>query len=865
MLIMTSELGSSLGVVPVLIGPLQVLLAMLPAIAIAVFSTLLSLLRPSAVKAMFRLLWRLKLQVAVIAVVGVGLWYGLASVLPASRTQRTDARPAEKGRDWPVFRGNLARTGVVPGDPEPTSGGIRWRYTSGDEAYLSSPAVVGNRVYFTTASIRIGRGRGEIVCLNADTGELAWKTRPDNYDATFSSPAIQGEYLVVGEGLHTTTDARIICLSLAPGREGEILWSYRTRSHVESTPVIHDGKVYVGAGDKGGYYCFALDGDGAGGPKILWHRQGEDYLDAETSIVAAGDRFYAGLGNDGKALVEFDAETGQELRRIQMPYPVFSPPAIVNGKLYVGCGNGDFAMTADQLELPTGGKLIRVDLDTFSIDWDYDLPDTVLGSPAVARGKVYAGCRNGELFVFTTDGQLLRKHATGAEILTSPAIGERTVYVLSTSGVLQAFDTRTGRAVWERTVGNVPGANQFGYISSPAIARGRAYLGTQVDGFVCVGQPGQPARPIWGSARGGRLQGSGDDVKLPPSAEFLGQFPLGQDGSATRPAVSACPAILGKRILAPLANVGDANGLACLTPSATGFDVLWRHSVPLGVFSAPLAVGTPEGGLWRVAMVTGQDGDLGRELLILNGQGQRVRSIPADPNAGGLAIASGDAVFAQVRSPDSLTRFTLDGQPRWTANPGKLTAPPVMLESMLVCPAAGDAGKPTLVVLDRPTGRELLRKALSADTLIDVVVHRQTLLGASDRGILAVDPAKPSATPPVMGPPAASPTTLHDGGLWYVSTDKHLVRVDLANGTATAGPEASPASPPLIVGGRLLYVGLDGEIRHWQIGSEPETSQPLVPGGMNWLGPVSTPLLSADGNVYAGFVGWGLCVFGAGR
>ncbi len=861
--IMTIGLGSTLGVVPVLIGPLQVLLAMLPAIAIAVFSTLLSLLRPSAVKAMLRLLWRLKLQVALVAVIVVGGWYGLASVFPASRTERSDARPAEKGRDWPVFRGNLARTAAVPGEPEPTSGGIRWRYTSGDEAYLSSPAVVGNRVYFTTAAIRIGRGRGEIVCLNADTGELAWKTRPENYDATFSSPAIQGEYLVVGEGLHTTTDARIICLSLTPGREGEILWSYRTRSHVESTPVIHDGKVYVGAGDKGGYYCFALAGDGAGNAKILWHRQGEDYLDAETSIVAAGDRFYAGLGNDGKALVEFHADTGKELRRIEMPYPVFSPPAIVDGKLYVGCGNGDFAMTADQLELPTGGKLVRVDLETFSIDWAYDLPDTILGSPAVARGKVYAGCRNGELFVLTTDGQLLRKHATGAEILTSPAVAERTVYVLSTSGVLQAFDTRTGRPVWERTVGNVPGANQFGYISSPAIARGRAYLGTQSDGFVCVGEPGTPARPLWSSARGGRLQGSADDVRLPPSAEFLGQFPLDQDGSATRSAVGASPAILGKHILAPLANLHDANGLACLTPTPTGFDLLWRYSAPLGVFSAPVAVGTPEGGLWRVAMVTGRPGDVGRELVILDHKGQPVRAIPADPNAGGTAIASEDALFAQVRSPESLTRFTLEGQPRWTARPGRLSAPPVMLESMLVCPVNDKT--PTLVVLDRPTGQELLRKTLSADALLDVVVHHQRLLAITDRGVLVVDPANPSASPPAMGPGAASPATLHDGGLWYVSTDHRLVRVDLQNGTPTPGPEASPASPPLIVGGRVVYVGRDGEIRRRQIAAESETSQPLVPGGMNWLGPLSTPLLSADGKVYAGFVGWGLCAFGAGR
>ena len=266
--------------------------------------------------------------------------------------------------------------------------------------------MVGNRVYLSTARIEWGGGEGAIVCLDADTGTLIWKSAPAEYEATFSSPSISGDYLVVGEGLHTTKDAKVVCMSLASGSEGEILWSYQTQSHVESTPVIYDGMVYVGAGDKEGYYCFDIKGDGSGNPKVIWHKAGEDYLDAETSLAASDGKFYAGLGNDGKAIVEFDARTGEELRRIKTAYPVFSPPAIADGKMYVGSGNGDFALTAAQLGLPSEGELLCVDLKTFSVDWRYATQETILGAVAVRDGKVFFACRNGELVCLDVEGAL---------------------------------------------------------------------------------------------------------------------------------------------------------------------------------------------------------------------------------------------------------------------------------------------------------------------------------------------------------------------------------------------------------------------------------------------------------------------------
>ena len=333
-----------IAVVPVLVGPLQVLLALLPAILVAVFTVVLSLLKPRAMRAGLRLLWRLKIHVVVVAAALTGAVWGLRTVWPpggsgASELQRGD-------EDWPLFRGGPARCGTADARPGPDGGGINWVFNGEEEAFFASPAVVGNRVYIVSAMVGAFSQFGAIYCLDTESGALVWRAEPEEYRATFSSAAIHGDVLVCGEGLHETDDARVVCLDIREGPEaGRVRWSYRTASHVECTPVISGGRVYVGAGDDG-YYCFELEppGDEA---RVVWHAPGDRYPDAETSLLVEGDRVYAGLGVGGKAICVLDAATGEELLRVPTPYPVFSPPALSDGKIFVGMGNGDYINPAE--------------------------------------------------------------------------------------------------------------------------------------------------------------------------------------------------------------------------------------------------------------------------------------------------------------------------------------------------------------------------------------------------------------------------------------------------------------------------------------------------------------------------------------
>ncbi len=352
-----------MAVVPVLVGPLQVLLAMLPALLAALAAAFWGALRPSSLRRLVTVLWRLKLTLAPAALAVAVAAY----VLPgAFRTERPVGRVEAGAADWPMFRAGAGRLGAVPGAPGPARGGEVWRFDGADTFY-SSPSVVGNRVYVTSAEKGIYRDSGAVYCLDADTGGVVWRAQPDGFRATFSSPSVSGNYLVCGEGLHYTRDARVFCLDASEEGRGRVLWQYRTASHVESSPCMAGGRVYVGAGDDG-YYCFELEPDAAGRARVVWHAPGTEFPDAETPPVVADGKVFVGLGMEGNALCCLDAATGRQLWRLPTPYPVMSPPAVSGGRVFVGMGNGNLIQTAEEVAQEELQKLRKAGAPAADLD-----------------------------------------------------------------------------------------------------------------------------------------------------------------------------------------------------------------------------------------------------------------------------------------------------------------------------------------------------------------------------------------------------------------------------------------------------------------------------------------------------------------
>jgi outer membrane protein assembly factor BamB len=126
------------------------------------------------------------------------------------------------------------------------------------------------------------------------------------------------------------------------------------------------------------------------------------------------------------------------------------------------------------------------------------MPDAVLGRIAVHGGLAVAPVRNGEIVAIDLaasgpDRILWRQRVHGAiPVLAGPALTESRVYAVSQDGWLAVLDARTGRLLEKHQL-NTPGKpGEMGLsISSPTLAGGRLYVGSETGGLRCFG----PAKP----------------------------------------------------------------------------------------------------------------------------------------------------------------------------------------------------------------------------------------------------------------------------------------------------------------------------------------------------------------------------------
>src|SRR5262249_54613511 len=110
-------------------------------------------------------------------------------------------------------------------------------------AIISSPTVQEDRIYVAAIQEAGFSNYVVVYCLNRAMGEALWHFDDDGaMQQVFSSPCLAAGRLYVGEGLHENRGCKLYCLDASTGRK---LWHFETASHIESSPCIADGKVYV--------------------------------------------------------------------------------------------------------------------------------------------------------------------------------------------------------------------------------------------------------------------------------------------------------------------------------------------------------------------------------------------------------------------------------------------------------------------------------------------------------------------------------------------------------------------------------------------------------------------------------------------
>jgi outer membrane protein assembly factor BamB len=875
-------IDAPLAVVPILFNPLVALLAVLPAVLAALGALLLRLLSPATWKNSLALLWKQKLAVLIVFII-IGVVVGFFFFAPDLFSSRAEVSQKVLGTDWSLWRGTLDRRGATLDADDPAHGGIRWTFADGDvRTFYSSPAVVGNRVYVTSARYELFANRGSVCSIDADTGKLVWKYSAGGYRATFSSPSVSGKYLVVGEGLHYTTDGRIVCLDIERSekrREGVLLWELRTKSHVESSPCITDGKAVIGAGDDG-LYCVALEPGPDGKPVLLWHLDGKDYPDCEASPVACDGKVYMAHGNNGQMITCIDAKTGSELWRIRTPYPVFGSPSIAAGRLYAGMGTGNYVQSAEEVisavrakmqqekkseaeidaavkDMGPAGEVWCVDLATRDVLWKFKASQSILGATAAADGRLYSGSRDGWLYCYSTDGKLLDKWNARSPILTSPAVGRTCVYFVTKAGQLYACDRTTLKPVWEVDLGSES-------MSSPAVARGHVFVGTSANGLVCAGEPGAAnAKPLWAGYLGGPgRSGWTEGGMLPSRGKFSWRYPSSEGtASADNVSITAPPALLdGAFYLGVSTNRSEASsrrghsGLAKLQLAAGPANPpmeTWFCPSDNPVSLSAAASGGDEDTRPVVLFVDGSRGDAGRRLRCVDAKGGGVAwSAPVDKDASGeFVITRREALIAD--RPDGLSSFPLHdpgaagrGAATWSRTLGAVVGVSAVVGEIAFVAVRSE---PKIVALDLPTGRTLWTKPLSFPPRTGPVFAGDRLWLGGPEGVAAYDLVTGEQTGALKCGAVTGVLVADDERLACVNEAGEIVVVALKTGEELFRLTGADASkPPVLSRDAVVYLG-GGAVRVAPFSTGKSKLWFTVPA---WLGNVTSPMVVVKSQVY---------------
>ena len=300
--------------------------------------------------------------------------------------------------------------GTDPG-PAPTDDTSIWRFDTGGWV-VNAPAVANGVVY-------AGSDDNSVYALDAATGQMLWSYQTS--DAIRSTPTITGGAVYVG-----SSDGHVYALDAG---SGTLLWRHNTDNPVQYSPVVSEGRVFVAAAGDTLYSVQALD---ARSGAMLWAAQVAYPYGAPLAVTAANGRVYT-PGESGE-FYALDASTGDVVWNVTVGMGAESPPAVVDGVVYLTAVNNAYALGE-----ATGELLWNYGTEMFP----------AMDRPAVVDDGVYYFAPDNNLYAMNTEtGHFAWYYVAESFIVDTPVVAEGMVYLSMESGIFDAIDASTGAFVW---------------------------------------------------------------------------------------------------------------------------------------------------------------------------------------------------------------------------------------------------------------------------------------------------------------------------------------------------------------------------------------------------------------------------------
>jgi outer membrane protein assembly factor BamB len=250
---------------------------------------------------------------------------------------------------------------------------IIWRYDMMEELGVmqhnmanASPVSYGDLIFVNTSNgqdeshVNVPSPKAPaIIAVNKKTGKLAWEDNSVGekiLHGQWSSPSVGkvGEtvQVAVGQGdgwvrgYEALTGKKLWEFDLNPK---DSVWP-KTRNEVISTPVFHEGVVYIANGQdpehgEGVGHLYAIDPTKTGDiteSGRLWHYD-KIRRSISTGSVYNGILFYSDFSGFLHAL---DAKTGKPFWTHDMFAAIWGSPMVIDGKVYLGDEDGDVTVLA---------------------------------------------------------------------------------------------------------------------------------------------------------------------------------------------------------------------------------------------------------------------------------------------------------------------------------------------------------------------------------------------------------------------------------------------------------------------------------------------------------------------------------------
>ena len=250
---------------------------------------------------------------------------------------------------------------------------------------------------------------------------------------------------------------------LAGGQGVKPLWVFEAEDEVRGTPLLHEGRLYVGSYDTN---LYALD---AGDGTMIWKYPSRDGV--VTRPVA--DKTHVYFGSRDGTFYALGHRHGRPIWQYEVGAPIYSSPRMAEGYLFFGADDGRLHVVQ-----ATSGRRV----------WAFEAGAAVRCTPFAGENRVYFGTEEGDFYALDFSGKMQWRYRAKRGILSSPIVADKTVYFADLGGVLHALDAESGWVLWRFRMGK-------GSVSSPAVSGRYVVLGSADGAVYCV--DAERGREVW--------------------------------------------------------------------------------------------------------------------------------------------------------------------------------------------------------------------------------------------------------------------------------------------------------------------------------------------------------------------------------